>query len=105
MPLGERVSRPLWRYAAVVAAAIVAVVLLLPSRQEPGMQDVAHVDIPQPVWQQLEEVRQTVASSTMTPHSDYAYSESSDGVRVYCDNNCNADEVLDRMMQVIKTLQ
>ena len=105
MPLWEWASRPLWRYAAVVAAVIVAGVLLLPSRQESRMPDVAHADVPQPVWQQLEKVRQTAAPQAVTPHTDYAYSESSNGVRVYCDNNCNADEVLDRMIQVIETLQ
>lgn len=105
MPLLEWASRPLWRYAAVVAALIVVGVLLLPSRKETRMPDVAHVDVPEPVLQQLKEVRQTVAPPTMTPHADYAYSESSDGVRVYCDNNCNADEVLDRMKRVIETLQ
>lgn len=104
VPLLERASRPLWRYAAVVAAVIVAGVLLLPLRQEPKMQDVAHADVPQPVWQQLEEVRQTTAPQTVAPRTDFAYSESSDGVRVYCDNNCNADEVLARMEMVIKTL-
>ncbi|MBR1834633.1 MAG: hypothetical protein IJ785_03915 [Bacteroidales bacterium] len=98
-------SRPLWRYAAAVAAVIMAGVLLLPLRQEPRMPEVAHADVPQSVWQQLEEVRHTAAPQLVASRTDYAYSETSDGVRVYCDNNCNADEVLDRMKHIIETLQ
>ncbi|MBO4600412.1 MAG: hypothetical protein J5641_06700 [Bacteroidales bacterium] len=102
----ERVSHPLLRYAAMVAAVIVAGVLLLPSRQEQKMPDVASADVPQPVRQQLKEARQAVnAPQSVAPHTEYAYSESSDGVRVYCEDNCNPDEVLGRMMQVIKTLE
>ena len=89
LPLTEHKRSPIWRYAAMVAAVIIAGVLLLPSQQETKMPDVASTDIPQPV----------------TSPTEYAYSESSDGVRVYCEDNCNPDEVLDRMMQVIKTLE
>ena len=105
VPLWGKSSCPLLRYAAMLAAVIVAGVLLLPSRQEQKMPDVASADIPQPVRQQLEEVRQTVAPQTVASHTEYAFSESSDGVRVYCEDNCNPDEVLDRMIQVIKTLE
>lgn len=104
LPLGWG-SRPLWRYAAAVTSVIMAGVLLLPSRQEPRMPEVAHADVPQSVWQQLEEVRHTAAPQLVASHTEYAYSETSDGVRVYCDNNCNADEVLDRMKHIIETLQ
>ena len=105
VPLWGTSSRPLLRYAAMLAAVIVAGVLLLPSRQEQKMPDVASADIPQPVRQQLEEVRQTAAPQSVASHTEYAFSESSDGVRVYCEDNCNPDEVLDRMIQVIKTLE
>lgn len=105
VPLWGKSSRPLLRYAAMLAAVIVAGVLLLPSRQEQKMPDVANADIPQPVRQQLEEVRQTAAPQSVASHTEYAFSESSDGVRVYCADNCNPDEVLDRMIQVIKTLE
>ena len=105
VPLWGKSSRPLLRYAAMLAAVIVAGVLLLPSRQEQKMPDVAHADIPQPVRQQLEEVRQTAAPQSVASRTEYAFSESSDGVRVYCEDNCNPDEVLDRMIQVIKTLE
>ena len=105
VPLWGKSSRPLLRYAAMLAAVIVAGVLLLPSRQEQKMPDVAHADIPHPVRQQLEEVRQTAAPQSVASHTEYAFSESSDGVRVYCEDNCNPDEVLDRMIQVIKTLE
>lgn len=105
VPLWGKSSRPLLRYAAMLAAVIVAGVLLLPSRQEQKMPDVANADIPQPVRQQLEEVRQTAAPQSVASHTEYAFSESSDGVRVYCEDNCNPDEVLDRMIQVIKTLE
>ena len=106
LSLTEHKRSPIWRYAAMVAAVVIAGVLLLPSRQEQKMPDVAHADVPQPVRQQLEEARQAVnAPQPMTSPTEYAYSESSDGVRVYCDNDCNADEVLDRMIRVIETLQ
>ena len=105
VPLWGKSLRPLLRYAAMLAAVIVAGVLLLPSRQEQKMPDVAHADIPQPVRQQLEEVRQTAAPQSVASHTEYAFSESSDGVCVYCADNCNPDEVLDRMIQVIKTLE
>ena len=105
VPLWGKSSRPLLCYAAMLAAVIVAGVLLLPSRQEQKMPDVASADIPQPVRQQLEEGRQTAAPQTVASHTEYAFSESSDGVRVYCEDNCNPDEVLDRMIQVIKTLE
>ena len=106
LPLTEHKRSPIWRYAAMVAAVVIAGVLLLPSRQEQKMPDVAHADVPQPVRQQLKEARQVVnAPQPMTLPTEYAYSESSDGVRVYCDNDCNADEVLDRMIRVIETLQ
>jgi hypothetical protein len=91
--------RHIWQYAASVAAvAIIAAVLLLPSRQEQPMPVVAHNNLPHPVKQQLQEIQ-------TTKHQDYAYAETADGVRVYCEDNCNPDEVLNRMKQVIKTLQ
>ena len=106
VPLWGKSSRPVLRYAAMVAAVVIAGVLLLPSRQEQRMPDVASADVPQPVRQQLKEARQAVnAPQPVTSPTEYAYSESSDGVRVYCEDNCNPDEVLDRMMQVIKTLE
>ena len=97
--------RPFLRYAAMVAAmAAVAALLLFPNRQKQSMPIVAHNKMPQSVKQQLKETR--IPSSIKTfEHSDYAYSESADGVRVYCENNCNPDVVLARMEIVIKTLQ
>ena len=91
--------RHIWQYAAALAAvAIIAAVLLLPSRQEQPMPVVAHNNLPHPVKQQLQEMQ-------TTKHQDYAYAGTADGVRVYCVDNCNPDEVLNRMKQVIKTLQ
>ena len=95
----SREPRHFWQYAAAVAAvAIIAAVLLLPSRQEQPMPVVAHNNLPHPEKQQLQETQ-------TTKHQDYAYAETADGVRVYCEDNCNPDEVLNRMKQVIKTLQ
>ena len=97
--------RPFLRYAAMVAAvAVVAVLLLFPNRQKQTMPVVAHNEMPQTVKQQLEETLEHSSIKTIK-HSDYAYSETSDGVRVYCEDNCNPDEVLARMKHVIKTLQ
>ena len=97
--------RHIWQYAAAVAAvAIIAAVLLLPSRQERPMPVVAHNNLPHPVKQQLQETLSQSSFQT-TKHQDYAYAETADGVRVYCEDNCNPDEVLNRMKQVIKTLQ
>lgn len=101
-PLNE--SRHIWQYAAALAAvAIIAIVLLFPSRQEQPLPVVAHNELPQPVKQQLQETLNQSSFQTIK-HQDYAYTETADGVRVYCEDNCNPDEVLDRMNQVIKTL-
>ncbi len=97
--------RPFLRYAAMVAAvAVAATLLLFPNRQKQSMHIVARNEMPQTVKQQLEETLEHSSIKTIK-HSDYAYAESSDGVRVYCEDNCNPDEVLARMEMVIKTLQ
>lgn len=97
--------RPFLRYAAMVAAvAVAAALLLFPNRQKQSTHIVARNEMPQTVKQQLEETLEHSSIKTIK-HSDYAYAESSDGVRVYCEDNCNPDEVLARMEMVIKTLQ
>lgn len=97
--------RPFLRYAAMlVAVAVAATLLLLPNRQKQSIPVVAHNEMPQTVKQQLQETPKHSNTQTIK-HSEYAYSETSDGVRVYCEDNCNPDEVLNRMKQVIKTLQ
>lgn len=84
--------------------AVAATLLLLPNRQKQSIPVVAHNEMPQTVKQQLQETPKHSNNQTIK-HSEYAYSETSDGVRVYCEDNCNPDEVLNRMKQVIKTLQ
>ncbi|MDY6287959.1 MAG: hypothetical protein SPM02_00760 [Bacteroidales bacterium] len=97
--------RPFLRYAAIlVAVAVAATLLLFPNRQKQSIPVVAHNEMPQTVKQQLQETLNQSNNQTIK-HSEYAYSETSDGVRVYCEDNCNPDEVLNRMKQVIKTLQ
>ena len=97
--------RPFLRYAAMlVAFAVAATLLLFPNRQKQSIPVVAHNEMPQTVKQQLQETLKQSNNQTIK-HSEYAYSETSDGVRVYCEDNCNPDEVLNRMKQVIKTLQ
>ena len=97
--------RPFLRYAAMLAAvAVMATLLLFPNRQKQSIPVVAHNEMPQTVKQQLQETLNQSNNQTIK-HSDYAYSETSDGVRVYCEDNCNPDEVLARMKHVIKTLQ
>ena len=94
-----------WRYAAALAALIVAGVtlLLMPTKSNQPMSEVAHNEMPQAVKQQLQETRMQSSVQTIK-RSDYAYTETTDGVRVYCEDNCNPDEVLARMEMVIKTL-
>ena len=105
LPLLGSGSRPLWRYAAMLAAvAVVAALLLFPSRREQSTPVLAQNELPQTVKHQLQETLNQSNIQT-TKHSDYAYTETTDGVRVYCEDNCNPDEVLNRMKQVIKTLQ
>ena len=105
LPLFGSGSRPRLRYAAMLAAvAVVAALLLLPSRREQSTPVLAQNELPQTVKHQLQETLNQSNIQT-TKHSDYAYTETTDGVRVYCEGNCNPDEVLDRMKQVIKTLQ
>ena len=91
-----------WRYAAAIAAIAVAgvMLLLLPTRHDQTMPDMADKKLPHTVKQQLQNSKYEALK-----HSDYAYSESADGVRVYCEDNCNPDEVLARMEMVIKTMQ
>jgi len=125
--LGEQEASPeggkhLWRYAAALALVVgVAAVSLLPLRQERQqshlakadvartdrqMPQLAHADVPQPLRQHLEDVGQTDAKIKPTaPKIDYAYSETDQGVRVYCDDGCNADEVLEKVQRVIETLE
>lgn len=97
-----------WRIAAMVAVmAVVAVALLTTKepRHDDVMPNVAHSVIPQSIVRQMDETRSlTHVDPPAAAKSTYAYSETKDGVRVYCDNNCNADEVLERMEMVIKTL-
>ena len=88
----------------LAVVAVVATLLLFPNRQKQSIPVVAHNEMPQTVKQQLQETLNQSNNQTIK-HSDYAYSETSDGVRVYCEDNCNPDEVLARMKQVIKTLQ
>ena len=98
-------SHQIWRYAAALAAvAVVAALLLFPMRQNQPQPIVANNKMPQSVEQRLQESLNQSNIQTLK-QSDYAYSETTDGVRVYCEDNCNPDEVLDRMIQVIKTLQ
>ncbi len=105
LPLFGSGSRPLLRYAAMLAAvAVVATLLLFSSRWEQPTSVVAHNEVPQTVKQQLQETLNQSNIQT-TKHSDYAYTETTDGVRVYCEDNCSPDEVLARMEMVIKTLQ
>lgn len=101
------IGRHLWRYAAVVALVVaVMIVIQLPLRQESQMPQMAHADVPRPVSQQLEEARKTNAlSQPTTSETRYAYTETADGVRVYCDDGCDADEVIERMQRVMETLE
>ena len=102
LPRPANRSNSLWRYAAILAAvALVAAGLLFPTRQEQPM----YSNLPRTVKQQFDEVRHSSPlQQTPALETDLAYSESSEGVRVYCDNNCNADEVLARMETAIKSL-
>ncbi len=70
-----------WRYAA---AAVVAVV---------GIGYLRHV---------ANTTQQN--SQANTGGQTYAYNITSQGIKVYCEDNCNADEVLERMNNVIEKL-
>jgi len=88
--LSPRPIRRLWPYAAAVAlVGLVGVALLV---QRPGATSSTEV------------AKATMPRAEEAPAA-YAYSVSTDGVRVYCEDNCNPDEVLARMKHVIKTLQ
>ena len=104
----KRPTTRVWHYAAALAALMVAgvILLLLPTSSDQPTPDMAHNKLTHSVKQQLDEVRH-LATLPQTPisQSEYDYAESSDGVRVYCEDNCNPDEVLARMEMVIKTLQ
>ena len=88
--LSPRPIRRLWPYAAaVVLVGLVGVALLV---QWPGTTSSTEV------------AKATVPRAEKSSEA-YDYSVSTDGVRVYCEDNCNPDEVLARMKHVIKTLQ
>ena len=78
--------------------------MLLPVRPNQPEPVVAHSEMPRTVKQQLQETLEHSSIQT-AGHSDYAYTETADGVRVYCEDNCNPDEVLARMEMVIRSLQ
>lgn len=78
--------RPLWRYAAA-AVTLVAVGLGIFLLHSPS-------STPQ----------NNLVASNNTSQRHYAYSESTSGIRVYCENGCNADDVMQQMMAALQTL-
>ncbi len=70
-----------WRYAAAVVVAVV------------GIGYLRHV---------ANTTQQN--SQANTGGQTYAYNITSKGIKVYCEDNCNADEVLERMNNVIEKL-
>lgn len=78
--------RPLRRYAAA-AVALVAVGLGILLFHSPS-------STPQ----------NNLVASNNTSQRHYAYSESTSGIRVYCENGCNADDVMQQMMAALQTL-
>lgn len=73
-----------WHYAA---AAVIAVAVIL---------TVIKLATPAPLDANAVVAKNEKNSST--------FSNSKDGIRVYCEDNCNADEVLKRFMTVVGSL-
>lgn len=118
--------RPLWPYwAGIAAAACMALVLAVRQNDAPQMamntaqppvatmhedhaidaasgipqkaaqekhSDTDPISIPQPV----------PAQAPSSPEEVYAYSETESGIRVYCENQCNADEVVAHMEEIVR---
>ena len=118
--------RPLWPYwTGVAAAASIALVLVLSQPAAPQMamntakptvatvhedqaidaasgtpqkaakekhSDTNPISAPQPVPAQV----------LTSPEEMYAYSETESGIRVYCENQCNADEVVAHMEEIVR---
>ena len=71
----------IWRYAAATIVAVVGIGYLRHVANTPQQNSQAN-----------------------TGGRTYAYNITSKGIKVYCEDNCNADEVLERMNNVIEKL-
>ena len=90
--------------AAMGIIAVIATCIMFYPRQETKPSYIAKADVQQPVSQPIPQVSSPSKPDQHTART-YAYSETSEGIRVYCENNCNADEVIQQMQSVILTLK
>lgn len=92
--------------AAMGIIAVIVTCIMLYPRQESKPSYIAKAEVQHPTPQPLQQ-KQVSAPSKPIQHKEktYAYSETSEGIRVYCENNCNADEVIQQLQSVILTLK
>ena len=109
LPQNQRGNSSLALRLSIAAMGIIAVIvtcIMLYPHQESKPSYIAKAEVqhsePHPIQQ-----KQVSAPSKPIQHTEktYAYSETSEGIRVYCENNCNADEVIQQMQSVILTLK
>ncbi|MBP9991149.1 MAG: hypothetical protein KBT45_06950 [Bacteroidales bacterium] len=109
LPQNQMGIRSLALRLSIAAMGIIAVIvtcIMLYPHQEAKPSYIAKAEVqhsePQPIQQ-----KQISSPSKPDQHTarTYAYSETSEGIRVYCENNCNADEVIQQMQSVILTLK
>lgn len=120
-----------WPWAAAGAAVVAVLCLMVVDWQQPMPQDVLAVETPvsiehpepehiaeaHPAKVPIREVRNAARRTGDTvSHSpeflpkptvaqaeeEYAYSMTESGIKVYCENQCNADEVLALMEDIVK---
>ena len=109
LPQNQRGIRSLALRLSIAAMGIIAVIvtcIMLYPRQQTKPSYIAKAEVQHPTPQPIQQ-KQISSPSKPVQHTarTYAYSETSEGIRVYCENNCNADEVIQQMQSVILTLK
>lgn len=107
LPQNQKRDNPLALRLSIAAMGIIAVIvtcIMLYPRQQPNPPYIAKADVQHPTPQPIQQVS-SPSNPVLHTKETYAYSETSEGIRVYCENNCNADEVIQQMKSVILTLK
>ena len=80
----KRSTSPRWHYAAAAAFVLAAIAAVLIARTSTSQKS------------------DVLVAQNEQSHSSYSMSK--EGIRVYCEDNCNADEVMQRFLTVIESL-
>lgn len=108
LPQNQRRNNALALRLSIAAMGIIAVIvtcIMLYSRQQTKPSYIAKAEVQHPISQPIPQQESFPSKPVQHKEKTYAYSETSEGIRVYCENNCNADEVIQQMQSVILTLK